>query len=161
MPVPPSLPPAPLPSPPLSGPTLSARPDIAVRPLFTTASRFLSASTLVRLPATLWSVSSDSKPALIQRSFDGGRSWEPVHVDDDVTFQAVAAVGPEVWAGGSGGALYRSTDNGRHWSRVPVADKAGVLTETITSLSAAPDVQLRTATGEVWISSDGGRHWSR
>ncbi|HVP51205.1 MAG TPA: zf-HC2 domain-containing protein, partial [Terriglobales bacterium] len=64
-----------------------------------------------------WSVSGSGA---LQRSFDGGRSWKDVAVGDGVTFRAVATVGSDVWAGGSGGMLFHSADGGEHWSRVPM-----------------------------------------
>ena len=52
---------------------------------------------------TRWSISSDGSSLL--RSTDEGKSWERVNVAQGVIFRAVAALGPEVWAGGKAGAL--------------------------------------------------------
>jgi hypothetical protein len=79
------------------------------------------------------------------------------------TFHTVAAAGAEVWAGGSGGALYHSADAGLHWTRVVPAATGTILTGDITSLEF-PDPQhgkLATTTAEVWTTSDGGQTWQK
>ena len=65
---------------------------------------------------TRWSISSDG--ATLLRSTDGGGSWNPVNVANNVVFRTVAALGPEVWAGGKAGTLYHSSDLGAHWTQV-------------------------------------------
>ena len=35
-----------------------------------------------------------------------------------LVFRAVAVIGPEVWAGGSGAMLYHSSDSGTLWQQV-------------------------------------------
>jgi len=79
------------------------------------------------------------------------------------TFRAVAATGSDVWAGGSGGALYHSADAGDHWSRVFPAAAGASLTGDIISLEFA-DIQhgrASTSTSEVWITTDGGQTWQK
>jgi hypothetical protein len=79
------------------------------------------------------------------------------------TFRAVAATGSDVWAGGSGGALYHSADAGNHWTRVVPASAGAILTGDIISLEFA-DVQhgkVSTSTPEVWTTSDGGQTWQK
>ena len=80
-----------------------------------------------------------------------------------LTFRAVAAVGSEVWAGGSAGALYHSLDAGNHWTRVVPASAGAILTGDIISLEF-PDPQhgkLSTSTSEVWTTSDDGQTWQK
>lgn len=78
-------------------------------------------------------------------------------------FRAVSAMGMEVWAGGSGGALYHSGDAGNHWTRVlPVAGGVN-LSGDIVSLEFL-DVQhgkVTTSTGESWITADDGQTWQK
>jgi len=79
------------------------------------------------------------------------------------TFRAVAATGADVWAGGSGGALYHSADAGNHWTRVVPASAGAILTGDIVSLEFA-DVQhgtVSTSSPEVWTTSDGGQTWQK
>lgn len=79
------------------------------------------------------------------------------------TFRAVAATGSDVWAGGSGGALYHSADAGNHWTRVVPAAAGASLTGDILSLDFA-DMQhgtVATSTSEVWTTADGGQTWQK
>jgi hypothetical protein len=79
------------------------------------------------------------------------------------TFRAVAATGSDVWAGGSGGALYHSADAGNHWLRVLPAAAGASLTGDIISLDFA-DMQhgtVSTSTPEVWTTGDGGQTWQK
>jgi hypothetical protein len=79
------------------------------------------------------------------------------------TFQAVAAAGAEVWAGGTGGALYHSADAGDHWTRVVPAAAGTMLTGDIIGLEF-PDPQhgkVSTSTAELWTTSDSGQTWQK
>jgi len=105
-----------------------------------------------------WSVSDSG---VLQRSFDGGRSWQDVAVGDGVTFRAVATVGSEVWAGGSGAALFHSADAGEHWLQVPMQVKGLAPSGNIVRIEFT-DVQsgiVTTSAGETWTTSDGGTTW--
>lgn len=57
----------------------------------------------------------------IQRTTDGGETWERVSaVDDRVTSFAISPHDPDtVWAGTEPSAVYRSTDGGDSWERRP------------------------------------------
>jgi hypothetical protein len=129
----------------------------------------------------------------LQRSLDQGTTWQDVDVaasadssNGDVglasasekrysavakqkkqagalTFRAVAATGPDVWAGGSAGTLYHSLDAGGHWARVVPSAAGTVLTGDIVSLEFA-DAQhgkITTSAPEVWLTSDEGQTWQR
>ena len=105
-----------------------------------------------------WSVSGSGA---LQRSFDGGRSWQGVAVGDGITFRAVSTVGSEVWAGGSGGALFHSADGGEHWSQVLVQAKDRAPSGDVVRIEFA-DAQngtVTTSSGEVWTTSDAGATW--
>jgi len=123
-----------------------------------------------RLLSAQWSIASvvgpyggDSNPAIgrVERSLDGGKTWQELHVNDRVSFRAVAANSAEVWAGGSGGTLYHSTDGGQHWARVLVASDRGVVSDTIVSINVVDSRHVTVATGarERWVTTDGGQHW--
>ncbi len=76
---------------------------------------------------------------------------------------AVAANGPDVWAGGSAGLLYHSTDSGNHWTRVLPSGGGAVLTGDIVSLDF-PDAQhgkITTSAPEVWTTPDNGSTWEK
>jgi photosystem II stability/assembly factor-like uncharacterized protein len=119
------------------------------------------ASAVARL-AALWSISTSGK---VQRSDDGGKTWEEVRVDDKVTFRVIQAMGADVWAGGSGGALYHSSDGGAIWKPVNLSSGGSPTTDTIVAIVfSTRDLQhitVRTASAEQWTSDDGGQHWQR
>jgi Photosynthesis system II assembly factor YCF48 len=144
-----------------------------------------------------WTVSSSG---LLQRSFDGGDTWENVNPAPTVrssgarlakentaradvgsfseakknqkaeaapypapTFRAVAAAGLEVWAGGSGGALYHTWDGGNRWSRVTPSALGVALTGDIIAIQISDPQhgEVSTSTGELWATSDNGQTWQK
>ena len=80
-----------------------------------------------------------------------------------VVFRAVSANGPDVWAGGSSGHLYHSTDAGGHWVQVVPMWSGVVLTGDIVSLQFADPLQGRivTSSSEIWTTSDSGQTWQK
>jgi hypothetical protein len=132
----------------------------------------------------LWAIRSSGK---LQRSLDQGKTWQNVDVNASLasaasetievtsrssrkklpaptlTFRSVAAAGLEVWAGGSGAALYHSTDAGNHWTRVVPASAGRVLTGDVVSVEFADPQhgKLSTSTAEVWTTSDDGQTWQK
>ncbi|MBV9304238.1 MAG: zf-HC2 domain-containing protein [Acidobacteriaceae bacterium] len=134
----------------------------------------LRAGTNMRAPQplaashTLWSI--NASPALasnargtVQRSTDGGKTWDIVPISDDIDFRAISAMGSDVWAGGSGGVLFHSSDGGMHWIPVQVTQNAASITGTVVSIETRrwPIIQVTTSTGETWTSTDGGHNWTR
>ena len=144
-----------------------------------------------------WTVSSSG---VLQRSFDGGDTWEDVNPALTVAsngaglakentaradvgsfseakknrkaeaaaypapiFRAVAAVGLEVWAGGSGGALYHTWDGGNRWSRVTPSALGVALTGDIIAIQISDPQhgEVSTSTGELWATSDNGQTWQK
>ena len=159
-----------------------------------------SAALMVRaLPR--WTVSSSG---VLQRSFDGGGTWEDMNPDVTavgggfakagvgraevggglgpaeaaptkqsrkisatanaaLVFRAVAASGAEVWAGGSGGALYHTADGGNSWTRVTPSSNGVALTGDVIGIQFF-DMQhgtVVTSNGEMWTTSDSGQTWRR
>jgi hypothetical protein len=119
-------------------------------------------------PNALWSINAAPGTAsnargMVQRSTDGGQTWETVHVSDNVDFRTAAADGLDVWAGGTDGALFHSLDGGLHWGQIEVADANTQLRGTIVSIDTrkSPQIAITTNLGETWISMDGGWHWRR
>src|SRR3984957_8241401 len=80
-----------------------------------------------------------------------------------LVFRAVAATGPQVWVGGSGGILYHSVDAGNEWTRVVPASGGMVLTGDIVGVefSDAQHGKIRTSTAEVWSTGDAGQTWQK
>jgi hypothetical protein len=78
-------------------------------------------------------------------------------------FRAVTAAGSDVWAGGTGGALYHSADAGNNWTRIVPAHGGATLTGDVLSIDF-PDPQhcrVSTSTSEVWATADGGLSWQK
>ncbi len=113
-----------------------------------------------------WAVAADatsaqSNPGTVEKSLDGGRTWQPVPVAPGVTFRVVFALGRDVWAGGLRGAFYHSSDGGEHWSAVPLAAASGAVTGDIVSIQFADASHgvARASSGQTWTTSDSGRTW--
>jgi hypothetical protein len=151
----------------------------------------LNASEMVEVAPAIaprWNISSTGT---LQRSFDQGATWEDVDVtayastgaviagplkapapaeamklskpSARAAFRAVAANGPDVWAGGSAGLLYHSVDGGNHWTRVLPSGDGAVLTGDIVSV-VFPDAQhgrITTSVPEVWNTPDAGGTWQK
>jgi hypothetical protein len=80
-----------------------------------------------------------------------------------IVFRAVAVLGPEVWAGGSGAMLYHSLDSGNRWTRVVPVEANSSLSGEITGLEFS-DIQhgkVTTSAGEVWLTSNSGQTWHK
>ena len=108
--------------------------------------------------AGTWQITAEGK---LQRSLDGGKSWESVAVDPNGRLRVVTATGFQVWAGGNGGVLLHSWDAGDHFMNVKVRQKRSTLKGDIVTLSF-PDAQhgrLETADHDVWTTNDGGKTW--
>jgi len=162
------------------------------------------------LAAPRWTISPSGA---LQRSFDGGQTWQEVNVaandsaldrrekaqmmmveaQPDLTSEAQSEVpaetkkqaksrekqsapvptifralsissnAAEVWAGGSGGALYHTTDAGNHWARVVPSAAGTILTGDILSLQFSdPRIgTVTTSTSEVWTTTDAGQTWHK
>jgi hypothetical protein len=106
-----------------------------------------------------WTLSSDG--TLLLRSFDNGNTWQSVPVAGRVVFRALSALGPEVWIGGSAGALYHSSDSGQHWQKVEPSAGGRILVADILALEFTDPQhgKLTTANHEIWITADAGQSW--
>jgi hypothetical protein len=104
-----------------------------------------------------WRLSDDGLP---ERSFTSGQ-WEKVQVDHTKGFRTLAALGMEVWVGGSSGLLYHSEDMGLNWTRLTPRAGSSTLSDDIISIAFADHShgKLNTAAGQTWVTSDAGRTW--
>ncbi|MFZ0951901.1 MAG: YCF48-related protein [Candidatus Sulfotelmatobacter sp.] len=104
----------------------------------------------------------------------GGRAEEKKQADFKAS-QSVPATPPifhalsvssnaaEVWAGGSGGALYHTVDVGNSWARVLPSAAGRVLTGDVLSIqfSDPRNGTVTTSTAEVWTTPDDGQTWQK
>ena len=107
-----------------------------------------------------WSISASGK---VQRSRDGRKSWEELDVDKNVVFRVVFAVGPDVWLGGSKGAIYHSTDGGQHWTKLNITTGSTTVADDVVHIEFR-DTQhgtVGTAAGDSWTTTDAGQHWEK
>ena len=115
------------------------------------------------LPAVVthrqWRVTSDGH---LEHSTSSG-TWTPVLADQPAKFHAVSVVGDNVWAGGSGGVLFHSSDGGQTWNKNQLSAPANVETGTIVSIrfSDAQHGVVTTDAGARWNTSDGGATWTK
>jgi hypothetical protein len=88
-------------------------------------------------------------------------NWKHWLAPPQPIFKALAATGPEVWAGGSNSMLYHSLDAGAHWTRVLPSSAGTVLTGDITALefSDPQHGRITTSASEVWTTADNGQTW--
>ncbi len=103
----------------------------------------------------MWRVTPDGH---LEHSTAPG-SWTLMLADQPTTFHVVSVVGNNVWAGGSSGALFHSSDSGETWSKQPLAGETG----TIVSIhfSDAAHGIITTDGGARWSTSDGGVTWTK
>ena len=106
-----------------------------------------------QLAAARWSISNNGE---VQVAHTGGAPWTTVAIAKGVRFRAVSTIGTDVWAGGSGGALYHSTDGGATWVRVAVGTTEDIVR---VEFRDAQHGSVTTALGERWVTEDGGKSW--
>jgi hypothetical protein len=126
----------------------------------TKAARAPLAKAMVAGAIPRWRVSTEGA---VERSIDGGRIWLSMRVAEErVTFRSVSSVDHDAWAGGAGGALYHSADDGRTWTRVTVKAFDMVLATDIARVefTDAQHGSVTTTTGATWVTSDAGATWS-
>jgi hypothetical protein len=121
--------------------------------------------------APRWAIANGA----LQRSLDGGKSWLNVEMvvndlpaksgpEASIIFHTVSVShGAEVWAGGSGGALYHTVDGGNRWSRVLPSTNGAALTGDIVGLqfTDAQNGTVTTSNAEDWITADDGQTWRK
>jgi hypothetical protein len=109
--------------------------------------------------AATWQISNGG----LQRSFDGGKSWEAVALSQPYKLRVVATSGFHVWAGGGGGILFHSADGGSHFVIVKVGNQNAALNGDIVTLNFqdAQHGRIESANHEVWTTVDGGQTWQQ
>ncbi|MBV8051202.1 MAG: zf-HC2 domain-containing protein [Acidobacteriaceae bacterium] len=107
-----------------------------------------------------WTLTSDGT---LQRSLDGGISWESVTVAPQSRLRALAANGFDIWVGGSNGALYHSFDAGHRWIQVRPVVNGQVLDADVIGVEFLDPRHgsISTSTLETWTTEDAGQHWQK
>jgi photosystem II stability/assembly factor-like uncharacterized protein len=94
--------------------------------------------------------------------FDSTRTaWDEVSVGSTARLSIVAALGSEVWVGGTDGSMFYSNDQGAHW--IPTSTGGWSRDATITALTptAVRSLEVHLSNGERWRTADGGASWSK
>jgi hypothetical protein len=94
----------------------------------------------------------------VQRSMDGGSTWELQQTGVSGPLTAGTSPSPSVcWLVGPGGVVVLSTD-GRSWRRVAFPE-----TTDLSAVSATDDktATVTTSDGRIFITTDGGETWGR
>ena len=97
----------------------------------------------------------------LQRSDDGGQSWQAA-LDLDIEGVVGQHGAPSVlYAWTAGGELYASDDAGQHWDRRVSDGRSAVgAAQLVVAAEDARQLYLAQADG-VWVSSDAGATWAR
>jgi photosystem II stability/assembly factor-like uncharacterized protein len=97
----------------------------------------------------------------LQRSDDGGQSWQ-VALDQDIAGVLGHHGAPSVlYAWTAGGELYASDGAGQHWDRRVAGGRAAVgAARLVVAADDARQLYLAQADG-VWVSADAGATWAR
>jgi photosystem II stability/assembly factor-like uncharacterized protein len=107
-------------------------------------------------------VAGESRAKEVTKEKDADKKLRKQEVASPI-FRAVTVAGADVWAGGSGGALYHSLDAGNRWTRVVPSSTGTALTGDIISLEFADSQngKVTTSTPEVWTTSNAGQTWQK
>ena len=103
-------------------------------------------------PAIQWRII----PGGVERSTDGGSSWQPQDTGTSVTLAGGASPSPSVcWLVGADGTVLLSTD-GRSWRRLPFPEPTA-----LTSIRATDDktATVTAADGRTFSTADSGLNW--
>jgi len=109
------------------------------------------------IPTVHWRISADGH---VERALPGS-AWTRILADQPVAFRVVATIGSNVWAGGNGGALFHSADQGESWSKVALSVNGKPERSAVVSIHFDNTVEgsVSTDSGATWITSDGGQTW--
>jgi hypothetical protein len=96
------------------------------------------------------------QPGVVQRSMDGGASWETLATGVNVPLRAGSAPAPTiVWLVGGAGTVLLSTD-GRQWRQVSAPAAIDLVMVQATDARTAT---VTAADGRVFRTTDGGQTW--
>jgi hypothetical protein len=97
----------------------------------------------------------------LQRSDDGGQTWQAV-LDLDIEGVAGSHSAPSVlYSWTSGGEVYASSDAGARWDRRASGGRAAIGAAYVVIAAGDPQQLYLAQADGVWASSDGGAGWAR
>lgn len=108
-----------------------------------------------------WTLNSDGT---LLRSVDTGTSWKKIMIPGNAaTLRTIATVGPDVWVGGTEGAVYHSNDSGSHWMPISLTYDGKPLSDDVISIKFVSPQQgaILTDRQAVWTTNDGGLTWNK
>jgi hypothetical protein len=106
--------------------------------------------------STRWRVAA---PGAIDRSTDGGATWQRQPLETAARLAAASSPAPDVcWFVGARGVVLRTTDAGRTWRVVSPPDPADLVA---VSARDADIATVTTADGRTFRTTDGGVTWTR
>src|SRR5262245_20915800 len=106
-------------------------------------------------PASRWRI---QQAGAVQRSTDGGATWQVQSTGVTETLSAGSSPSPSVcWLVGPGGAVVLSTD-GRSWTRVAFPEAVSLAAVRATDDKVAT---VTTADGREFVTDDGGLTWRK
>ena len=127
------------------------------------AYRNTALSKAAALPRATWAITA----GVLQRSLDGGQTWESaLQADHPHPLTCYVVSGRDVWAGGQAGTLLHSPDGGATWTKVHPWFKGQTLTSDVTHIDAPGVGKITVSAGdkeikETWSSADGGLSWEK
>jgi len=106
-------------------------------------------------PASRWRILQGGQ---VQRSADGGATWQTQTTGVSDTLSAGSSPSPSVcWLVGPRGIVLRTTD-GRSWTRIPFPEAVPL---TAIRATDADTATVTTEDGRQFVTDDGGRRWAR
>ncbi len=106
-------------------------------------------------PASRWRI---LRGGAVQRSADGGGTWQTQNTGVADTLSAGSSPSPSVcWLVGPGGIVLLSTDD-RAWQRLPFPEAVPLVAVRATDDRTAT---VTTADGREFVTTDGGQQWAR
>jgi hypothetical protein len=136
----------------------SAREAVSVRPFARTLDAAAGTVIVSPDPASRWRVVPGRPGSAVQRSTDGGSTWQTQETGALLTLTAGASPSPSVcWLVGPAGTVLLSTD-GRSWQRLAFPEAVNLVSVTATDGKTAT---ITASDGRRFSTTDGGLTWAR
>jgi hypothetical protein len=99
----------------------------------------------------------------LQRSSDAGKTWQEMAIAPGITLHAFWTEADNVWAGGTSGALFHITEQGKRSDRIPIKVGDREITETVVAVTFTDQLHgtIMLEGGQILQTADSGRTWQR